>query len=90
MDTVARKLEFNFKTYEYSHSKDNILIYISQPEHYYDDWEEDGGLIVVRYRPSKNEKDRYVVLHQLRVNYCNGHIEHINISNLDKIPKIVE
>lgn len=90
---VAKKLRFRGLDYEYSHSKDNILTYIRQPFHHYEDWEEEGGILVVKYRHLPNEKDikdRYVVLHQLIVTYRNGYIDECDISNVDKIPEIIE
>lgn len=93
MNTIAKKLKFRGNVYEYSHAKDNILTYISQPYHYYDDWEEDGGILVVKYRNVTNEKDikdKYVVLHEMRVSYGSGYISEEDISNLNKIPEIVE
>ncbi len=86
MEKVAKVLEYMGKTYEYSHAKKNILTYISQPYHYYDDWEEDGGILVVEYRPNcKNHQ--YLVLHSLWVGVHNGRIEHRNISKQSKIAK---
>ena len=79
---VAEILSYRGETYRYSHSKKNVLVYISQPEHYYSDWEENGGILVVEYRPEKkNEGDRYYVLHQLSVSVYQGHIEHLDISS---------
>lgn len=90
MDSIAKKLSFLGDTYKYSHSKDNVLIYTLEPEYYYDDWQEDGGILVVKYRPDiKSEKDRYFVLHHIIVT-LNGSIIHNNISEHDKIPEIVE
>lgn len=90
MDNVAKKLKFNyFGVYEYSHSKDNILTYIKQPEHFYSDWEENGGILVVKYRPEMTGKDRYVVLHCVEVEN-NGNIFPVDISSLNKIPEIVD
>lgn len=89
---VAKKLRFRGLDYEYSHSKDNILTYIRQPFHHYDDWEEDGGILVVKYRELNNEKDikdRYVVLHHMCVFCHNGHIEELDISKDNRIPEIV-
>ena len=87
-DKVEEILVYRGRNYKYSHSKKNILIYISQPEHYYDDWEEDGGILVVEYRPDKkNKNDRYFVLHQLSVYSHNGHIEHLDISGCDRMAK---
>ena len=83
-DTVAQKLEYRGEVYTYSHCKKNILIYIRQPKHYYDDWEEDGGILVVEYRPETNNH-QYIVLHCMRVCYNNGYIDQENISGHDKI-----
>lgn len=90
---IAKKLEFNYEEYEFSHAKDNILVYTRQPEHFYDDWEEDGGILIVKYRNMENihnVKDRYVVLHQLRVSVGSGRIEHVDISKENKIPTIID
>lgn len=90
MDTVAKKLRFLGDIYEYSHAKDNVLIYTLTPEYYYEDWQEDGGILVVKYRPElKSEKDRYFVLHHIVIT-INGNIIHDNISDRNKIPEIVE
>lgn len=90
MDKIAKKLKFMWKTYEFSNAKDNILIYTAQPHQYYDDWEEDGGILVVKYRPDvKCEQHRYLVLHQITVG-SDGRIFPNNISGNDKIPEIVE
>lgn len=93
MITIAKKLKFRGTVYEFSHAKDNILTYISQPYHYYDDWEGDGGILVVKYRNVTNEKDikdRYVVLHEMKVSYGRGYISEENISKSNKIPEIVK
>ena len=90
MDKIAKKLKFMWKTYEFSHAKDNILIYTTQPIHYYDDWEEEGGILVVKYRPDViGEQHKYLVLHQISV-WNDGRIYPNNISGNDKIPEIVE
>lgn len=85
-EDIAKKLEYRGEVYKYSHSKKNILIYVQQPAHYYDDWEEDGGILVVEYRPKTNNH-QYIVIHSLRVSYINGYISHEDISNFDKIAK---
>lgn len=81
MEEFAKKLEFLGEIYEYSHAKKNVLTYISQPHCYYSDWEEDGGILVVQYRPEKKGKDKYYVLHQIVVT-TNGRIIHNDISSI--------
>ena len=84
METVAKGLKYLGNVYEYSHAKGNILVYVNQPCYYYEDWQEDGGILVVKYRPEcKNGK--YLVLHCMRVNLRGGGITHINISKENKI-----
>lgn len=83
-ENIAKKLEYRGDVYKYSHSKKNILIYVKQPAHYYDDWEEDGGILVVEYRPEVNNH-KYIVIHSLMISYNNGHISHQDISHYDKI-----
>lgn len=77
---VAQEVKFHGCIYTYSHSKHNVMIYISQPAHYYEDWTEDGGILVVEYRPDKNEKEQYYVLHELRVNEGSGYINHTDLT----------
>lgn len=84
MNNIAKKLSYRGNIYEYSHSKNNIMVYISQPTYHYDDWIDNGGIIVVEYRPNVNNH-RYIVLHELSVNCDGGHITHNNISNYSKI-----
>ena len=47
----AKLLQYRGEIYTYSHSKGNVLIYIIQPHHYYEDWREDDGILVVKYKP---------------------------------------
>ena len=90
MTNIAKKLKYMGYVYEYSHSKDNILIYTLDPKHHFYDWEEDGGILVVKYRPEINgEKNKYVVLHKIVV-FCNGTISPSNISGMDRNPEIVD
>ena len=79
---VAQEVRFHECRYTYSHSKHNVLIYVCQPEHYYDDWVEDGGILVIEYRPEKSEKERYYVLHELHINEGSGRIDHINFKEV--------
>lgn len=76
---IARKIEYRNCIYEYNHSKDNILVYLIQPKHYYSDWTEDGGILVVRYKPNHDENHQYYVLHQLTIREGSGHINHENL-----------
>lgn len=86
---IAEKLEYWYKTYKYSHSKQNILIYVCQPEHFYSDWHEDGSILVVQYRPEMAEKEAYYVLHMINVS-DDGFINHLDISNhSDRLAKPV-
>lgn len=79
MEEFAKKLEFLGEIYEYSHAKKNVLTYISQPIVHYSDWEENGGILIVQYRPEKKGKDKYYVLHQIVVTTY-GKIIHNDIS----------
>ena len=82
----AEKLTYQGEVYNYSHSKGNVLIYISQPTYYYEDWIEDGGILVVKYRPN-NKNGQYYVLHKINVSEGTGHISHQNITKQDRIAK---
>ena len=82
----AEKLTYLGTTYKYSHSKGNVLIYVSQPAYYYEDWVENGGILVVQYRPN-TKNNQYYVLHQLSVCEGTGHITHLNITKQDRIAK---
>lgn len=84
MKKVAQHLEYCGNVYQYSHSKDNVMVYIDQPHHYYDDWIEDGGILIVKYRPEYNGHE-YLVLHCLSVCEGNGHIVHMDIHNKNRI-----
>ena len=86
---VARFIRYGGCVFEYSHAKHNILTYIMQPAYYYDDWQDDGGLLVVEYHPERKGHE-YLVLHYIGVNQRNGYISHNNISKRDKIAKPVE
>ena len=83
---VAKKLIYQHEIYDYSHAKDNVLIYIKQPKYYYDDWIEDGCIIVVKYKPNINNNN-YIVLHKMVIRQGTGNITHVNISKDDKIAK---
>ena len=78
---VAQEVRFHECRYTYSHSKHNVLIYVCQPEHYYEDWVEDGGILVIEYRPEKSEKEQYYVLHELRIFEGSGRINHTNLTD---------
>jgi hypothetical protein len=81
---LATQLKYQGEIYEYSHIKDNVAVYISQPKHYYDDWVEDGSILIVKYNQNTNNH-KYIVLHKLRICECTGHIQHIDISKESKI-----
>ena len=82
----AEKLIFRGEVYTYCHSKRNILTYIKQPAYYYEDWQENGGILVVQYKENtKNHK--YYVLHQIGVREGTGYIEHYKITGIDRIAK---
>lgn len=85
----AKLLKYRGEIYTYSHSKGNVLIYISQPYHYYEDWLDDGGILVVKYKPN-TKNNQYYVLHNLRICEGSGHIEHINLTKQDRIAKEYE
>lgn len=85
MEKVAKYLKYGGYVYEYSHAKKNILTYISQPYYKFDDWREDGGILVVQYRPNMFVKHRYLVLHCLTVYEGSGRIKHEDISKESKI-----
>lgn len=90
MNKIAKKLEFNSVIYDYSQSKNNVLTYVKQPFLKYNDLEECGGVLVVKYRPyMKSEKDKYVVLHIINVRN-DGFIQQFKISGQNKIPTIVD
>ena len=63
---VAKQLVYQNTIYDYSHAKNNVLVYITQPKHYYDDFEEDGGILIVKYNPGTNNNN-YTVLHKIRI-----------------------
>ena len=86
MNEYAKKLTYQGKTYAYSHSKGNVLIYISQPAYYYEDWTEDGGILVVRFTPN-TKNNPYYVLHMLNISEGTGHIYHQNLKKKDRIAK---
>lgn len=79
---IAKQLKYQGQLYEYSHIKNNIAVYITQPEYHYSDWVEDGSILIVKYNPNNHQ---YIVLHKLNVFEDTGYIEHINISNQSKI-----
>lgn len=89
MNRYAEKLKYQGGVYKYSHSKGNVLIYISQPAYYYEDWIEDGGILVVRYTPT-TKNNQYYVLHKIRVGEGTGYISHENITRQDRIAKPYE
>ena len=82
----AERLTYQGGVYNYSHSKGNVLIYISQPTYYYEDWVEDGGILVVKYRPN-NKNGQYYVLHKINVSEGTGYINHQNITKQNRIAK---
>lgn len=87
-NNYAKFLEYRGDIYTYSHSKGNVLIYVIQPHYYYDDWQEDGAILVVKYKPN-TKNNQYYVLHNLRI--CgNGYIEHINLTKQNRIAKEYE
>lgn len=83
----AENLSYESMTYKYSHSKGNVLVYIRQPQYYYEDWTEDGGILIVKYRENvKNGK--YYVLHCIDVSqFGNGYMTHINLTGKNRIAK---
>ena len=81
---LATQLKYQGEIYEYSHIKDNVAVYISQPKHYYDDWVEDGSILIVKYNQNTNNH-KYIVLHKLRICERTCHIQHIDISKESKI-----
>ena len=83
METIAKKLEYNGEYYKFSHAKKNILTYIKQPHSYLYDYE-NGGIIVVMYRPNVRGH-KYLVLHKFRIYIRDAVIEPINISKQNKI-----
>lgn len=88
MDKIAKKLKFSyFGVFKYSHSKDNILTYIKPSEHFFDF--DNGGVLVVKYRPEMKGKDKYMVLHCIEVGN-DGNLFSVDISKLNRIPEIVD
>ncbi len=83
---VAKLLKYQGELYEYSHAKGNILVYVSQPYQYYEDWASDGGILIVKYRPNVKFQE-YLVLHKMVINVYTAKIEHVDISKDDKIAK---
>jgi hypothetical protein len=81
---LANQLKYQGEIYDYSHIKDNVAVYISQPKHYYDDWTENGSILIVKYHPNTTNH-QYIVLHKLDIFERTGHIEHIDISKQSKI-----
>ena len=47
-NNYAQFLEYMNEIYTYSHSKGNVLIYIIQPQYYYEDWQEDSGILIIK------------------------------------------
>jgi hypothetical protein len=80
----ANQIKYRGTIYDYSASKDNVLTYITQPEHYYDDWTENGGILVVKYQPEHDEAHQYYVLHELNVSEGSGHIYQENLHEYGK------
>lgn len=77
----AQEIKYGDDKYKYACSKHNVLIYVKQPEHFYDDWVENGGVLVVEYRPEANPKEAYYVLHEISVSEGSGYITSLDISN---------
>lgn len=84
METIAKALKYRGDVYTYSHAKDNVLIYVIQPSYHYEDWQDDGGILVVKYRP-ECKSGKYYVLHYMEVSLNNGRINHVDISKENKI-----
>lgn len=79
---VAKELFFIGKTYTYLRSKSNILVYISQPNYLYEDWQEDGGILVVKFHPDRLPKDAFEVLHCINSSCCNyGYLRDNDVSS---------
>lgn len=81
----AKKLKYHGTIYEFSHADGDILVYINQPCQHYDDWVEDGGILVVKHIPYLDED--YKVLHKLRVNARSAYINdmHESITDDDRL-----
>jgi len=82
----AKKLKYHGMLYEFSHAEGDILVYINQPCQHYDDWVEDGGILIVKHRPYVGTRE-YKVLHKLRVNVRSAYIDdmHDSITDDDRI-----
>lgn len=80
----ANKIAYRGIEYDYRASKDNILTYITQPKHHYDDWTENGGILIVKYEANHDEAHQYYVLHQFRIFESDGYIEQENLHEYGK------
>lgn len=84
MVKVPKKIEFGYRKYEFLRARRNILLYVKQPAYYYDDWEEDGEILVIQFYPDRTPDNAFEVVHQMTVRNI---IETDDISKCNRIAK---
>lgn len=84
MTELPKKVEYRSSTYEFLRACGNILLYVSQPAHYYDDWEECGEILVIQFYPDRSPGNAFEVVHQIHVRNI---IETYNISKCNRMAK---
>lgn len=84
MTKVPKKVEYRSSEYEFLWARGNILLYVSQPAHYYDDWEEDGEILVIQFYPDRSPGNAFEVVHQIHIRNI---IETYDISKCNRMTK---
>lgn len=89
MTKVPQKLEYRGEQYKFLRSKSNVLLYVKQAAYYYDDWQEDGNILVVQFHPGRTEGNAFEVLHSIRINYHSSQADTDDISKCDRMAKAI-
>ena len=84
MTKVPKKVEYRSSKYEFLRARGNILLYVNQPAHYYDDCEEGGEILVIQFYPDRSPGNAFEIVHQIHVRNI---IETYNISKCNRMAK---
>lgn len=71
---APNKIIFGDDTYTLIDGNGKILVYVNQPEHYYQDWSKDGGILIIDYNPLETPEHQLLIISQLRVFDGTGNI----------------
>ena len=76
---------FEYGRYSLIRGKKDILIYGEQPKRYFDDWKEDGVILIVKFYKDRYPKMAYELPHKINISEYSSEFETEKLDDYNKM-----